>query len=217
LFPAAPLPLIRDAARQVFAALRDTLARLGERASTGRAADPEWVLATGQLIHRELAGLQQAQSTARQIAGLAPRRWPDRSRVRRAGEQTAPLYVLAATVLSLVHADAVAPDAREPLPATLREALRELTSAFAVLAETRDAGTSQAAAHAVRARCLAAGAAEMDGLPLQLVGRLIEACADDTVRLTGGSDGGRRDPAAPPSKVPPKSPLSGDVRPRDRA
>jgi Fusaric acid resistance protein-like len=32
LFPAAPMPLIEDAAGQVFAALRDTLARLGELA-----------------------------------------------------------------------------------------------------------------------------------------------------------------------------------------
>ena len=60
LFPAAPLPLIRDAARQVFAALRDTVARLGELASAGRAADPEWVLAVGQRIHRQLAGLPDA-------------------------------------------------------------------------------------------------------------------------------------------------------------
>jgi uncharacterized membrane protein YgaE (UPF0421/DUF939 family) len=47
LFPAAPLPLIQHAVQQVFAALRDTLARLAELAGTGRTADPEWALAIG--------------------------------------------------------------------------------------------------------------------------------------------------------------------------
>jgi uncharacterized membrane protein YgaE (UPF0421/DUF939 family) len=38
VFPAPPLPLIRDAVGQVYAALRDTLARLAELASTGEMA-----------------------------------------------------------------------------------------------------------------------------------------------------------------------------------
>jgi uncharacterized membrane protein YgaE (UPF0421/DUF939 family) len=206
LFPTAPLPLIRKAARQVFATLRDTVAHLGELADTGRAADPAWVLAAGQRIHRQLAGLREAQSTARQIAGLAPRRWPDRVRVRRVGEQTAPIDLLAASVLSLVHAAAAAPDAREPLPPALREALQELTSAFAVLGEAGHPDTRRAVARAARARGLAAGAAKTDGRHAQLVGELIEACADDTLRLTGGFGSGGRDPATPPVPPPSKDP-----------
>jgi len=193
LFPAAPLPLIRVAARQVLATLRDTAAHLEELANAGGVADPHWVLDTGQRIHHQLAGLQQAQRTAAEIAGLSPRRWHDRSRVRRAGQQTAPLPLLAASVLSLVHAAAGAPEARQPLPAPLHQALHELTSAFTVLvADAGEVGAGNAAAHAARARRLASAASPADGPHPQLVGRLIEACADDTLRLTGTEDPTRR-------------------------
>jgi len=67
VFPAAPLPLIQDAVEQVFAALRDTLARLAELAGTGETASPEWALGVGQRIERQLAGLQQARWAARQV------------------------------------------------------------------------------------------------------------------------------------------------------
>jgi hypothetical protein len=93
-----------------------------------------------------------------------------------------------------VHADAAAPQTQEPLPPALREALHELAFAFAALAEAGDTDAAQAAAHATRARCLAAGPAEAGGLPAQFVGKLIEGCADDTLRLTGS---GRRDAAEP--------------------
>jgi len=53
MFPAAPLALIQDAVRQVFAALRDTLARPTEFAGTGRTTPGrEWALAVGQRTHR---------------------------------------------------------------------------------------------------------------------------------------------------------------------
>ncbi|MGH3215383.1 MAG: FUSC family protein [Trebonia sp.] len=103
LFPAAPLPLIEDAVREVFGALRDTLARLAELAGAGEMPGPEWAMAAGQRIQGQLTGLQQARSSALQVVSLAPRRWPQRSRVRLAGEQTAPLELLAATVLSLAR------------------------------------------------------------------------------------------------------------------
>jgi uncharacterized membrane protein YgaE (UPF0421/DUF939 family) len=196
LFPAAPLPLIRVAARQVLATLRDTSAHLEKLADARSVADPHWVLDTGQRIHHKLAGLQQAQRTAGEIASLSPRRWHDRSRVRRAGQQTAPLPLLSASVLSLVHAAADAPEARQPLPAPLHQALHELTSAFTVLAgnarEAGDADAGKAAAHAARARDLASAASPADGPHPQLVARLIEACADDTLRLTETEDPTRR-------------------------
>jgi hypothetical protein len=108
--------------------------------------------------------------------------------VRQAGEQTAPLHLLAATVLSLVHACLASlafKEAREPLPAALGKPLRELTSAFAALTEAGDGGGApQAAAHADHARCLATDAAESDGWQPQLVGKLLVPCVDDTLPLT---------------------------------
>jgi hypothetical protein len=197
LFPAAPLSLIQDAVQRVSAALRDTLARLaelpgpGETANPGETPRPDWALAVGQRIQRQLTGLQEARSTARQVASLAPRRWPERARVRQAGEQTVALHLLAATVVSLAQACTTGPTARPPHPPAVHEALGELASAFAVLAGGGDASASQAARHAIRARALVAGSAraagqEQAGGPRsQLVVRLVETCADDTLRLTG--------------------------------
>ena len=186
LFPAAPLPLIQDAVAQVFAALRDTLARLAEVAHAGQTADPQWALAAGQRIQGQLAGLQEARSTARQVASFAPRRWPERSRVRRAAEQTVPLDLLAATVLSLAHAGTAGPAgsagsaARQPHSLAVREALGELTSAFAALAE----GGHASAAHAIRARTLATVAEQAGDPHSQLMASLVETCSDDTLQLS---------------------------------
>jgi uncharacterized membrane protein YgaE (UPF0421/DUF939 family) len=196
LFPAAPLPLIRTAVCGVLATLRDTVGQLAKLAGADAPADPQSVLGAGQRIHQQLSGLEQAQRTAREIAGLAPRRWPDRRRVRRAGEQAAPLPLVAASVLSLVHACADAGAAEIPPP--LPEALRELTSALAILAGAGDA--EDAAAHAIRARRLAAATGPADGSTPRLIGGLIEVCADDTLRLTG-------------SQIPPEGPPSGDAGP----
>jgi uncharacterized membrane protein YgaE (UPF0421/DUF939 family) len=184
LFPAAPLPLVQEAVRQVLAALRDTLAHLGELAGTGETASPEWALAAGQRVQGRLAGLQQAQSTARQVASLAPRRWPDRSRVRLAGEQARPLSLLAATVLSVAHASTTGPaDAGHRDTTALRGALGELTSAFAALAAGGGASAAEAALHASRVRDLVSGAAQPASPHAQLIARLLQACADDTLRL----------------------------------
>jgi uncharacterized membrane protein YgaE (UPF0421/DUF939 family) len=189
LFPAAPLRLIQHAARQVHGALHDTLARLTTLAATDEAADPAWALAVGQRIQRQLAELQQARSTARQVTALAPRRWPERSQVRRAGEQTEPLNLLAATVLSLAHASTIGSADQQPHP----PALGELTSAFAALAEGGgDANAAEAARHAFRARVAAAGAAQAAGPHSLLIARLAETCANDTLRLTGKPAAGDR-------------------------
>jgi uncharacterized membrane protein YgaE (UPF0421/DUF939 family) len=185
LFPAAPLPLIQDAVQQVFAALRDTLAHLAELAGPDRAAGRDWALAAGQRIQAQLAGLQEARSTARQVASLAPRRWPERSRVHQAGEQTAPLHLLAATVVSLAHASTAGSAAQPPSPPAVRAALGELTSAFAALAEGGGSSATRAARHAARAQELITGAAQASGPHPQLIARLVETCAGDTLRLTG--------------------------------
>jgi uncharacterized membrane protein YgaE (UPF0421/DUF939 family) len=181
LFPVAPLAIIQNAARQVLTALHDTLAHLADLAGSGRTASPDWALAVGQRIQRQLAGLEQSRSAARQIASLAPRRWSERSRVRQAGEQAARLHLLAATVLSLAHASTAGPAAPPDAP-TVRAALGKLTSAFAALA---DGGVTRAAGDATRARVLMAGAAQPGGPHSQLIVGLVETCADDIVRLTG--------------------------------
>ena len=115
MFPAAPLPLIQDAVQQVFAALRDTLAHLAGLAGwarrLARTGPSPLALTTGQRIPGQLARLQEAQSAAGQVASLAPRRWPGRSRVRRAGEQAARLHLVGATVLSLAQAASRGPAA----------------------------------------------------------------------------------------------------------
>jgi len=150
MFPAAPLSLIRDAVRRVFAELRDTAAQLADHADTGQAPGPEWVLPAGERVQHRLASLQKAQATARQVASLAPRRWPERSRVRQAAERTAHLHLLAAGVLSLAYAStAWSADsaARPPQSAGLSEPLRELASAFAALATGDDASAARAATH----------------------------------------------------------------------
>jgi uncharacterized membrane protein YgaE (UPF0421/DUF939 family) len=192
LFPAAPLPLIQDAARQVFAVLRDVLGRLAELAGTGQTADPQWALAVGQRVQHELSGLQEACTTARQVASFAPRRWPQRGDVRRAAQDTAPLQLLAAAVLSLTHVGSAGPTAAShPFPPGLTGALTELTSAFAALAEGGNAGAERAAQHAIRARALAVGAEQTGGAGStggsrsQLVATLLETCAGETLRLTG--------------------------------
>ncbi len=67
----------------------------------------------------------------------------------------------------------------------MREALGELTSAFAALAEGGDASATQAARHAIRVRVLVTGAAPAGGPLPPLIARLVETCADDTLRLAG--------------------------------
>ncbi|HEX6454481.1 MAG TPA: FUSC family protein [Trebonia sp.] len=187
LFPAAPLPLIGDASRQVLGALGDTVARLAELADTAQAPDPEWVFAAGQRIQSRLTRLDQARSAARQVAGFAPRRWPQRTEVRRSAERAASLYPLAANVLSLARASSGGPAVRQPQSSALSDALGALTSAFTVLAEGRDASAAQAVRHAARVRTLVTGTARAGDPRSQLVAGLVEECADDVLRLAGGA------------------------------
>jgi uncharacterized membrane protein YgaE (UPF0421/DUF939 family) len=178
LFPVAPLPLIQGAIRRAFAVLRDTLASLAE---TGTATSPEWVLAAGQRVHGQLAAVQEACSTARQVAWLSPRRWPERSRVRQAAEQSTQLHLLAATVLSLAHASSTRTAGQQPEPAAVRQSLGELTAAFAALAA---AAATEAAVHADHARGLTT-AARASSPHSALIASLVQTCADDILRLTG--------------------------------
>jgi len=102
--------------------------------------------------------------------------------------------------LSLAHASAARSAARQPHSPALREALSELMSAFAALAEGADANSAQAAAHAIRARILVTSVRQTDGSQSQLIASLVETSADDTLRLTARTG----------SKVPSFSRLDGE-------
>jgi uncharacterized membrane protein YgaE (UPF0421/DUF939 family) len=186
LFPAAPLPHIQAAVKQVFAALSDTLRHLTELADAGARADPEWILASGRRVHSELGRLEETRSTARQVVNLAPRRWRQRSQVRQADQQAEAIGLLAASVLSLAHTSAIGRAVQRPHSPGLRQAMGELTSSFTALAERGGANATPAAAHALQARILATGHALTGDAESQLIARLIEICADDTLRLANG-------------------------------
>lgn len=162
LFPAAPVALISDARRMLFAELRDTLGGL-----TVNDREPTWALAAGERVQSRLAALQRACGDAREVARIAPRRWPDRDWVRREGERSVSVDLLAATVVSLAHAATAEPASA----ATIRPAVSELASAFAAKAEGQD---DKAASHARRAKRLVADSKRTD-----LVTRLTEMAATD--------------------------------------
>jgi hypothetical protein len=94
------------------------------------------------------------------------------------------LDLLGATVLSLAHASTTEFAADPPYSRALREAPAELTLAFAALAEDGDAGGSRAALHATRVRViLVTGAGQPADPRSELIARLVETCAGDTLRL----------------------------------
>ena len=135
LFPAAPLPLIRDATQAVFATLGEALDHLGDVLAGQSRPDAAWTLSTSRHIHRRLATLTDAHSTAVRIVGLAPRRWRDRMPVRRAEAHWGELNLLAGTVLSLLRVANAAAQADVAVPSPLREAIGDLAAALNILAD----------------------------------------------------------------------------------
>ena len=166
LFPAAPLPLIRDATQAVFAALGEALDHLGEVLAGQAHPDAAWTLSTGQHIHGRLATLTDAHSTAVRIVGLAPRRWRDRMPVRRAEAHWGELNLLAGTVLSLLRVATAAVRADVAVPSGLREAIGDLAAALNVLAGRGPADVSDSIATANHAAEL------IDNRPLSTEGYL---------------------------------------------
>lgn len=183
LFPTAPMPLLDEAGRSVLGALRDALAGLEERLGPGYGPeDPGWPLAASQRIHQELAGLVQALSSARDIVRLAPRRWPMRPAVGRAGEWARRCDGLADSVLSLVRATDAA--AREPgeRPERWRPAIHELAAAVALLAQRPHEGAGGMPAWRQSAARPAVPTAS-DGTHAALVTSLADACWRDLAAL----------------------------------
>ncbi|GHG50776.1 MULTISPECIES: FUSC family protein [Amycolatopsis] len=152
LFPADPHRVLDQAARAVFAALRDALAelrdQLADETPAGRRDDGGRELAIGQRIHNRLAALEQARGTAQQVVLIAPRRWRSRAAVHRAIARSKYLTLQANAVLSLVRVARAALGSGEELPRPLLDAVAELTDACATLA----AGGRPAAAGAAAER-----------------------------------------------------------------
>jgi uncharacterized membrane protein YgaE (UPF0421/DUF939 family) len=132
LFPAEPLSMLADAERAVLSALAAALEHCVQ--IQGRAdAEPMWAIETGREIHRRLAALAMARTTARANVRIAPRRWRLRAAVDAEGRRTAYLDLLANAVLSLVRAATREQlGARGPL---LADQISVLSGAIARLAE----------------------------------------------------------------------------------
>jgi uncharacterized membrane protein YgaE (UPF0421/DUF939 family) len=184
LFPAAPLPLLREAAQRVFVALHEALGHLDELGAGRGAVDQRWMLGAGERIYEQLAALIAARFTAAEIVRLAPRWWHMRPAIRAADDRLGHLSLLAGAVLSLLRA--VATLSVEPaLPAQLRPAIHELASALGALAEDPETGASTAVARAARAARLADESQHGPGAHTSLIAPIITACVRDLYHVLG--------------------------------
>lgn len=169
IFPKNPLTVIRGARLTTVTALRDILAQIAD--ITGDLAS-DWTLTAADRLHRQLARLIEARSTAIQLARVCPRRWPLREATRTADRQAAQLALLGSSVLQLARA-VTGPD-EHGIAEPLRAAIRDLADAGAALADDQPAA---AAAHATSAR---QHAAELR--PTTSTAAVIDACADEMLR-----------------------------------
>jgi uncharacterized membrane protein YgaE (UPF0421/DUF939 family) len=135
LFPSQPLRLLADAESDLLRMLSAALSRVVDLLRTGGDAGDEWTLRIGHDIHRQLAALARARSTARVNVRVAPRRWRLRAAVDAEVRRTARLDLLANAVLSLIRAATVRADG-DPLPAPgLQEQIEQIAQGLAVLAD----------------------------------------------------------------------------------
>ena len=137
LFPAAPMPLLREPAKAVFSTLHAALEHLDELVADRSTVDRTWTLAVGERIYEQLGQLIAARFTATEVVRLAPRWWHLRSTVRAADERLAHLNLLASGVMSLLRTTVDGLGVEPALPAQLRVAIRQLAGALGALAETR--------------------------------------------------------------------------------
>lgn len=184
LFPAAPLPLLRDATRAVYAALRDTLTHLEDLTTSAEPPEPGWTLEAGEHINQALIGLTQARSTAREIVRVAPRRRPQRAAVAAEDLRATRLTLLASAVINLARTTTAVLATDEPLPAHLREAIHALAEAVASLTEDAGSTTSDATAKAELAARLAEDAPTVTATNrAALIASIISQSARDVSRL----------------------------------
>lgn len=185
LFPAAPLPLLRDAARSVFDALHAALEHLDQILAGSAPVDQASILGTGQRIYEQLGRLIAARNTATEIVRLAPRWWRARSAVRTADHRLAHVNLLAGAVLTLLRTTTGGLAVEPALPADLRAAIHRLTAALGALAEHGEAGAAEAVAEARHATGLVRRGEGRPGSHAELTASIIDTCALDICRVVG--------------------------------
>ncbi len=136
LFPADPLALMRKAEREVLRSLAGALGRVAELMRAGSAGEAEWTLAAAADVHRQLAALGAARSTARANVRIAPRRWRLRAQVASEDARIARLDLLANAALSLFRVSADSLEEGDAVPGALCASIAELAEILAMLSRT---------------------------------------------------------------------------------
>jgi uncharacterized membrane protein YgaE (UPF0421/DUF939 family) len=136
LFPAQPLPRLHEAERGVLETLASSLERIVSLLRAGTPPEPGWTLAAAYDVHRRLAQLAQARTSAHANVRVAPRRWHLRGLIDAEDRRLARLHLLAEAALSLVRAATGALEDRQPLPASLEHDIAALAMAIDQLART---------------------------------------------------------------------------------
>jgi uncharacterized membrane protein YgaE (UPF0421/DUF939 family) len=136
LFPADPLPRLKQAERAVLRSLASAAEQVADLLRTGRGAQPGWALAIGHEIHEQLSMLAQARMTARANARIAPRRWRLRPIIEAEDQRIARLNLLADATLSLVRAVTVAVVDGEPVAVPLQARIASFAKVLEASADT---------------------------------------------------------------------------------
>jgi uncharacterized membrane protein YgaE (UPF0421/DUF939 family) len=136
LFPAQPIPSLREAERGVLASLASALERVVALLGAGTPAEPGWTLTAAYEVHQRLARLAEARSSARAIVRVAPRRRRLRELVAAEDGRLARLHLLSDATLGLVRAATGALEDGHTLPAPLDGHIAALATAVRRLAST---------------------------------------------------------------------------------
>jgi uncharacterized membrane protein YgaE (UPF0421/DUF939 family) len=188
LFPAAPLPLLREAERAVLRSLAAALEQVAALLRRGEPAQPDWTLATVSEIHEQLSRLAQARMSARANVRIAPRRWHLRAVVDAEDQRVARLDLLANSMLSLVQTVTGALDERESLPARMQDQIASFARVVRLLAETPQPWPEPVVRDAVQTATDAieqATAQRVDRTPV--VASILRTGARDLLELTRGA------------------------------
>jgi uncharacterized membrane protein YgaE (UPF0421/DUF939 family) len=189
LFPAAPLPRLREAERAVLRSLASALEQVAELCRSGGTVQADWTLAVGYDIHRHLATLADARATARANVRIAPRRWHLRSVVAAEDRRIARLDLLANSTISLVRAVTLAIDASESLPSALEEQIIRYAEAMRSLADVPQPWPEAVVGHAAEiARQAIEHASEQRVDRAPIVASILRAGARDLLALTRQPD-----------------------------
>jgi uncharacterized membrane protein YgaE (UPF0421/DUF939 family) len=178
LFPVEPRGLLARAEGAVLSVLAANLTATARLLESGTEPKPQWAVESGHKVHRLLAELGAARSTARATVRIAPRRWSLRAAIDAETARTDYLDLLANAALSLQRAATRAPVGEPSLAreiARLGAAIGRLAEATrpwsrALVEEVRGAGREaiertealQAPRAGVVASILAATAADLE-------------------------------------------------------